>query len=122
MALNSITYTPSDVRVICLAEATFTPVYEYQDGKRTDTQRKTDDGYDLYAVRDAVVSIDGEQTQATIQAPVGATIPAGSIIAPSGSATARVRAQSVSASYATLAVTVYAQEWTVIGNIADALA
>ncbi|MBK4174628.1 hypothetical protein GWO60_08925 [Corynebacterium macginleyi] len=123
MSVNTMSLSASDldIKAVVMADSTPAPAYEYKGGKRTDSQRVNPEGWAIYALRDVSASIAGEAATIRLEMGNDEAIPAGSILVPSGPATATVRAQAVSSSYATLAISISAEHWEVRGNALSAL-
>lgn len=123
MSMNSLTLPAAelDVKAVIMADSSPVPVYEYQDGKKTEAQKVHPQGWAIFALRDASASIAGEAATVRLEMGSDELIPAGSILVPTGAVTVTVRAQAVSSSYSTLAITVSAEHWEVRGNALSAL-
>lgn len=124
MATNNLTLpiSPGQLRLITTAETTARQAFEYVDGKRTDTPRVNDAGWQVHTARDLSGSFQGAAVEVTIETSTAQTFPAGAVVEPDGPATLRVRGTStVGSSFASLALTVSASKWKITGSIADAL-
>lgn len=123
MALTQYSHatTATEVQAIIMAPTTPAPKATYVDGERTDDIDQHADGWDIYQLRDIPVTIGDTSAIATIQLADTEEIPAGSIIRPTDDAEVRVRGRSSSGStFVELTVTVVAESWGVVGNVADA--
>ena len=105
-----------------MAPTTPAPKFAYQDGERTDDIDQHVDGWDVHQLRDIPVKIGNTSTIATIQLADTDEIAAGSIIRPVDAAEVRVRGRSASGStFVELTVTVVAESWEIVGDVAEAL-
>lgn len=118
---NSISLPASlPVKAIILADTQLRPLYEYQDGVRTDVQRTNDAGQKLFSAREIPATIAGQQDTITIQTTSEGVIQGGAIIAPGDDAVITVRAtSSKGSSFASLAVTVFSEDWNTVGDLTD---
>lgn len=123
MSMNSLTLPAAelDVKAVIMADSSPVPVYEYQDGKKTEAQKVHPQGWAIFALRDVAASIAGEAATIRLETGSDKKIPAGAILAPAGPVELTVRAQAASSSYATLAITVSCEHWGVQGNALAAL-
>lgn len=124
MALTqySHTITATEVQAIIMAPTTPAPKFAYQDGERTGDIDQHADGWDIHQLRDIPVKIGNTSAIATIQLADVDEIDAGSIIRPNDDAEVRVRGRSATNStFVELTVTVVAESWEVVGDVAEAL-
>lgn len=124
MALTQYSHTipATEVQAIIMAPTTPAPKFAYQDGERTDDIDQHVDGWDVHQLRDIPVKIGNTSTIATIQLADTDEIAAGSIIRPVDAAEVRVRGRSASGStFVELTVTVVAESWEIVGDVAEAL-
>lgn len=124
MALTQYSHTipATEVQAIIMAPTTPAPKFAYQDGERTDDIDQHVDGWDVHQLRDIPVKVGNTSTIATIQLADTDEIAAGSIIRPVDAAEVRVRGRSASGStFVELTVTVVAESWEIVGDVAEAL-
>lgn len=124
MSMTSISFPvrPGQLRLITTAETTPKAAYEYVDGKRTDSQRRHEDGWMIYSVRDLSGSFLGASVEVTVQTSTADPIPAGAVIEPDGDATLTIRGTTTQGSgFASLAATLAAPKVKVVSSVADAL-
>lgn len=127
MALSTYAHTiaADDIYAIVQAPTTPSPKFAYVDRKRTDDVDEHADGWGIHQLRDIPVAIgqgdDAISANATIQLAEADEIPAGSIIRPTDDAQVRLRGVSgEGTTFVELIVTVVAEEWEIVGNVADA--
>ncbi|WP_300908375.1 hypothetical protein [Corynebacterium stationis] len=124
MALTQYSHTipATEVQAIIMAPTTPAPKFAYQDGERTEGIDQHADGWDIHQLRDIPVKIGNTSAIATIQLADVDEIDAGSIIRPNDDAEVRVRGRSATNStFVELTVTVVAESWEVVGDVAEAL-
>lgn len=117
MATNTLKIPANDVRVISLAEQNFKPTFEYENGVKTDRPRTDEDGRAIYTLREQAATLYGQSAIVNLQSLKEQTINAGAIIIPKPSGTLSVRAEASTSGFASLALTILAEEWQEIANI-----
>ena len=112
-------FPANTVRIITTGEQEARPIYEYVDGRRTDTIKRDDAGHELYRVMGLPAVWNGEAVEVSLTLPRPFTLPAFSIlVAKDGFVEVGARADG---NFAQLRYAVTASAVEAIGSYADML-
>lgn len=114
---TSITIPAADPRVISMAAQSFKPVYEYENGKKTESQKRDDSGKPIFRLKEQAATVAGESVIVDLQSQTQQEIQAGAVLVPKTNAALSIRATATGNGFAKLDFTLSADEWVEIGSI-----